>query len=262
MSFRASCPWIILVQRWKMTLVQGGIMKSSYLLHLDNSYTDSTFRRKVEYIKYNFGALIHNTKKDKDVCVLEIGPGRGEFVKYLNDNEIKNIDIVDNDKEVLNFVKEKFYVTNAFLSGNLTSINNDLRKYSVIILVQLLEHLPPKVYFSFIKTLYSKLKPNGSILIVVPNANNPLGLVERYGDLQHENSFTEQSLIDLVHGSGIDNYNVEIKAYSIPPTDILNVIRIMLQKVLHFFILAIMIINGGTYFKIMTPNIALIIRKT
>ena len=113
-----------------------------------------------------------------------------------------------------------------------------------------------------LKLLYKHLIKGGFLIIVVPNGNNPLGLIERYGDLQHTNCFTEQSLKDLVNISEIKNYKLEIRGYEIPPYDLLNIIRIFFQKTLHFILLLIMIINGGIYFKTMTPNIMLVIKKS
>jgi len=236
-------------------------MKNLYSARLESIYDSKTFKRKVDYIKYNFGPIVQKLKTKKKVSTLEIGPGKGEFISYLQNNGIKDIDIIDNDKSVLSSLNENYEISNIFHSNDIVSVNSKLRRYDLIILVQVLEHMSPKVYFSVVKTLYSKLNKNGYILIVVPNANNPLGLTERYGDLQHRNSFTEQSLNDLVIGSAINNYDDAIKGYLIPPYSLVNIIRIILQKMLHLFLLGLMIINGGTYFKIMNPNISLIINK-
>ena len=74
-------------------------------------------------------------------------------------------------------------------------------------------------------------------------------------------AFTSQSLKDLVMGSGIVNYNLEIRGYSIPPYSLINLIRILLQKILHLILLGLMVVNGGSFFKVMTPNLTLIIEK-
>lgn len=236
-------------------------MNNSYLSHLDSAYGDKTFKRKVDYIKFNFGREIKKIRFKKTPSVLEIGPGKGEFISYLNSCGIENIDIVDNDSEIINSINKNYKISNSFHSSDIIRVKKKLGKYDIIVLIQLLEHITPLSYFSFIKTIYSKLKKGGVIIVVVPNANNPLGLTERYGDLQHRNSFTEQSLKDLVMGSNIDNYDIEIKSYLIPPYSVVNILRIFLQKILHMTLLLTMIINGGTYFKTMTPNITLIIRK-
>lgn len=237
------------------------IMKDSYLSRLEGLANKESFQRKADYIRYNFGEIIRKLKQNKDISVLEVGPGRGELIKYLNNCGIDDIDILDADKTIINSLRKNFDIKNGYYSDNIISVRDKLRRYDLIVLIQVMEHLPPQIYFEVIEILYSKIKDNGYILIVVPNAGNPLGMVERYGDLQHRNAFTEQSLKDLLMGSVISNYDFYIKGYLIPPYNLVNVVRIILQKILHLFLLALMVVNGGTYFRIMNPNITLIIKK-
>jgi 2-polyprenyl-3-methyl-5-hydroxy-6-metoxy-1,4-benzoquinol methylase len=234
---------------------------NNYQKHLKEQYSDLTFKRKIDYFKYNFSSLI-NTIAKKSGSVLEIGPGMGECIAYLNNKNITNIDVVDNDRQILEKIKDDYKVNKSYLNSDLLLLTNKLGKYDLIILIQVLEHLPLANVPKIIRLLYSHLNKNGEVVVVVPNAGNPLGLVERYGDLQHQIAFTEQSLKDLINESGIANFKLSLEGYNIPPTNVVNIIRIMLQKILHLILLLIMIINGGTYFKIMTPNITLRVKKS
>lgn len=231
-----------------------------YIDHLQELSNPKTFKRKKDYIDYNLKSIFESIGY-KNINVLEIGPGLGEFESYLNDKKVLGIDIVDNDKSVIDFVSKKYKVKNKFLVNRISDLEKRLSNYDFIFLMQVLEHIPISEYEVFLKTLYKHLKPRGYLVIVVPNGNNPLGLIERYADLQHTNCFTQQSLKDLINLSGIKNFEMEIKGYGIPPYEPINIIRIFFQKILHFFLFLIMVINGGLFFKIMTPNIMLIIRK-
>jgi 2-polyprenyl-3-methyl-5-hydroxy-6-metoxy-1,4-benzoquinol methylase len=193
--------------------------------------------------------------------VLEIGPGMGECVSYLNGLGIENIDIVDNSKDVVEQINSKYRINKSFksLSECLKSVKKG--SYDLIVMIQVLEHIKVEKHGEIIKGLFSKLKKGGTVLIVVPNANNPLGLVERYGDLQHFISFTTQSLKDLIYNSEINNFEFDISGYNIPPNSIVNMLRVLLQKLLHLFILAILIVNGGVYFTPLTPNLTLHLKK-
>ncbi len=226
-----------------------------YLDHLTQLSDFQTLRRKKEYFQYNFSSYITN----KNNKILEIGPGLGEFVSFLNDKKIKNITIIDNDKVVLNFVAKKYTIMKKLLTNDLKSVK--LENYDLVLMMQVLEHIPVIKHGEIVKRLYKQLNRNGHLVIVVPNANNPLGITERYSDIQHRTSFTTQSLLDLVNISGINKKNIEIKGFEIPPTGVLNILRFLLQKILHIILLIIMIINGGTFFKVMTPNIILVIKK-
>jgi 2-polyprenyl-3-methyl-5-hydroxy-6-metoxy-1,4-benzoquinol methylase len=232
---------------------------SNYNNHLKNAYNNSTFTRKVNYIKYNFGEIISNLSNNNEV--LEVGPGMGEMVSYLNKLGIFNIDVVDNDQGILKLIENKFKIRNVYLASNILKISKKLKIYDFIVLIQVLEHLPLEKQPEILQTLYSHLKRGGDLIIVVPNANNPLGLAERYGDLQHTVSYTEQSLKDLIDRAGIKRCKLEISGFRIPPYDIVNLIRIVFQKLLHLLLLLVMIVNGGTFFKTMTPNICLKVKK-
>lgn len=232
----------------------------NYVRHLEEMSTAQTFKRKKNYIDFNLRKYLENIGY-KNTKFLEMGPGLGEFVSYLNDRGVSSIDIIDNDGNILEYVSKKYTIGKNFLSNNIISLDKKIGKYNFIFLMQVLEHIPKDQYVPCIQLLYKHLHRGGFLVIVVPNANNPLGLVERYGDLQHTGSFTEQSLRDLVNISDIEDEKIEIRGYEIPPYDPLNLLRIFLQKVLHLILLLIMIINGGIFFKTMTPNIMLVIRK-
>lgn len=233
---------------------------SNYIKHLEQLSSSGTFKRKKDYIEHNLKKYIPD-KPNRQIKIMEIGPGLGELESFLNDRGITNIDLIDNDKNVLDYVSKKYKVRKVYFSENLNKIGNRIGNYDLIVLIQVLEHLPINILKQTIKMLFNRLSKNGKLVIVVPNANNPLGLTERYADLQHTISFTEQSLYDLVNLSGIRNYEVFIKGYEIPIRGIVNLIRVLLQKILHKIMLGVMIVNGGIFFKTMTPNIMMVIKK-
>lgn len=233
---------------------------SQYKKHLQDLYSNATFRRKVEYIDYNFGQWLKLAVKSGQ-SVLEIGPGMGELVGYLNNLGCRQIDVVDNDKHILDEIGKNFKTRRRFLNGNITVLDNKLTNFRTIVGIQVLEHMSVDLLPKVIAILYKHLDRGGEMVFVVPNAGNPLGLVERYGDWQHTTAFTEQSLKDLVTVSGIKNYEVCLSGYQIPPSGLINIVRIVVQKILHLFLLGLMIANGGTFFKILSPNIVLKIKK-
>lgn len=234
---------------------------NDYVKHLKELSTSQTLRRKKDYIDYNLKNCF-KTIGFENIKVLEVGPGLGEFESYLNDKGVFDIDIVDNDRSILEYVSKKYKIRKIYLTKDISLIDKKLGKYNFIFLMQVLEHLPVDKYATTLRLLYQHLEKGGFLVIVVPNANNPLGMIERYGDLQHTGSFTEQSLKDLINLSRIEDYSMEIKGYEIPPYDPINILRVILQKILHLILLLMMIINGGLFFKTMTPNISLIIKKT
>jgi 2-polyprenyl-3-methyl-5-hydroxy-6-metoxy-1,4-benzoquinol methylase len=228
----------------------------SYLKHLEQLSSPATFMSKKNYFAWNILPFLETQNPN----ILEIGPGLGEFISFLNDRKIVNIDIADNDKGVLGYIKRKFKIRKSFYVKDL-SRNKNLKNYDLIMMMQVLEHIPVSKHKAVLKLLFNALKRRGILLIIVPNANNPLGIVERYSDIQHTTSFTSQSLIDLVHNSGIKGYEMSIKGFEIPGYNVVNIMRKIFQKILHLLILGIMMVNGGLFFNILTPNIMLVIRR-
>jgi SAM-dependent methyltransferase len=229
---------------------------SSYLSYLESLYDKKTFDRKLEYIKHNFSSYVKRGQ-----TVLEIGPGIGEFIKYLNNQGNYDIDIVDIDKETIDYVKKRYKIKEAYLIRNFKQVEKRLRKYDLIYMSQVLEHIQKKDHEYYIKTLFKHLNKNGNILITVPNGGNPFNIVERYWDITHELVFTENAFLQLIRFCDLKNYELLIQGYRIPPYTPLNLIRIILQKILHLAIKTILMINGGVYSNLLYPNISLIIKK-
>lgn len=229
---------------------------ASYLTHLKQMSSSKTFQRKVDYLNFNLGKYL-----SRNSAILEVGPGLGEFEYYLNQKQIYDIDILDNDKNIIKLISENYKIKKSILIKSSELPVKKLRTYDLILALQVLEHIPVKSYSDFVKILFSKLKKKGTLIIIVPNANNPLGLTERYADLQHTSSFTTQSLNDLVNAADLKNYQLDVKGYQIPPVDLINIVRIFFQKILHTLLIILMAVNGGVYYKVMTPNIMMVLKK-
>jgi SAM-dependent methyltransferase len=219
----------------------------------------SAFARRVGYLKYNFRQYLDEVSTSSKV--LEIGPGTGELLQILKDKGVLAVDIIDNDPAILNYCKKKFKIRSTILSTSLDLSKSLKSKYDLIVLTQVFEHIPKSSYLNWIKNLYSSLNPGGNIIITVPNGANPLSGTERYGDLQHENIFTIFSFRELMTFADLKNSSYKIQGFEIPPNSPVNVIRIILQKILHIFFILIMMMNGAIYQTLMTPSITLIISK-
>lgn len=233
---------------------------SNYYKYLQNISSPKTFARKVDYLKYNFGKIL-KIENQKNIKILEIGPGLGECLHYLNSLNCTNIDIIDNDQSILDNLEKNYKVANSFLAEDISKIKEKLSQYDFIILTQVLEHIPYSQYQVFLNTLYNHLKPKGQIIITVPNLGNPFSIYERYDDITHQTGLTENSLKALVHNCKLKKTIVTIQPFKIPPYNSINFIRIILQKIIHLIIKSFAIMNGGVYAQILTPNITLVIQK-
>ena len=225
---------------------------------LNPNFSKKTFSRKYGYVKYNFGSFLRK-KRRSDIKILEIGPGRGEAIKYFNDLGILNADVIDNDAEVLKHIESNFKIGKCILGVNLLAIEEKLNRYDFILATHILEHIPISEQKEFLQILFSHLNQDGIILITVPNMANPFTLFERYGDITHVTGFTDLSLKQLVKYAEISTHQIEIRKFRIPPDNLTNVIRILIQSFFHAILLLMYMMNGGSYSKNLTPGITLAI---
>jgi len=231
---------------------------ADYVEYLDRISAPKTFNRKCQWLRYNFGSLFNGNQK-----ILEIGPGLGEFISFASEKGEPIIDVIDRDQGVLDRVKSRFKIRNAWRCSaeEIAELAGQLDRYDRVFLLQVMEHIETKCLPEFLRVLYQSLAPGGLIVITVPNGGNPLGIVERYSDITHHNLFSENSLKQLVEMSDLKGATCRVKGYSIPPVSAIDIVRKVAQKMLHLFLKAAMAINGGVFFSIYDPNITLVIEK-
>ncbi len=231
----------------------------NYAQYLESMSGRRTWKRKIDYIRYNFGRFLQELQSGSQV--LEIGPGRGELVSHLNGRGVEDIDIMDNDQCILDTVSSRYRVAGRLWAENLADIEGQLRQYDMVFAIQVLEHIPVSEYRSFLEVIDRHLKKGGRMVFVIPNGANPLSISERYFDLQHQTAFTENSLCSLPNHCGLAGYEARVEGFRIPPYTPINWLRIVVQKALHLCLFGLMLANGGTYQRILTPNLTLILTK-
>jgi 2-polyprenyl-3-methyl-5-hydroxy-6-metoxy-1,4-benzoquinol methylase len=231
---------------------------TDYLDYLETISSTRTFKQKLRRAESNFGKYLRPGQ-----TALEVGPGRGEFLTLLARRGITDVDVIEQDATVGRHIAEHFKVRRnwSLAVEDLNTIADQLRDYDLIMLLQVMEHVRQEKLPEVLRLLHARLKPGGHLIIVVPNGGNPLGIVERYADLTHRTVFTENSLRQLVAAADIKDGDIEIRGYRIPPVPPVNLLRIVIQKCLHALLLAMLIANGGNYYRTLDPNICLILTR-
>jgi SAM-dependent methyltransferase len=74
--------------------------------------------------------------------------------------------------------------------------------FSVVILRDVLEHVPVDDQIPLLRAIFHSLVPGGRAIIQVPNANAILAARWRYNDTTHHSSFTEHSLYFVLRNAG------------------------------------------------------------
>ena len=132
-----------------------------YISHTDGKR--SVFEKAYHFIKNialkNKLSLINDLQKSKG-NLLDIGAGTGDFLLVAKENDWKTIGFEPSEKA--RTIAQKKGVE---LKSNLSDFENN--SFDVITMWHVLEHVPDLE--NQIKELKRLLKPNGSILIAVPN---------------------------------------------------------------------------------------------
>ena len=110
--------------------------------------------------------------------VLEIGYGNGNFLGWCKQKKI-NIFGVETDIDLLSRAKKNRFL----VFHSIERIKSN--KFDLIVLFDVLEHIPQNKIINFMKQLNNLLKMNGHIVIRVPNGSSPFGLANQHGDITH-----------------------------------------------------------------------------
>ena len=143
--------------------------------------------------------------KNKDI--LDIGCGWGGFLR--NVKNYKSLSGVELRKECINYIKNNIKKIN--ISDNINSFD---RKFDIITMFHVLEHIPYQI--DTLKVLKSKLKNKGKIIIEVPHAEDFLILQEELKEFKNFTFWSEhlilhtyKSLKSILLKSGFKNINIQ-----------------------------------------------------
>ena len=94
-------------------------------------------------------------------------------------------------------------VQQADIDTYLTTYNQST---DIVLLMDVVEHLSLQETFGLLDRIYALLKPGGKLLLHIPNAEGLFGMRVRYGDLTHEQCFTPNSVRQLLHTVGFQQF--------------------------------------------------------
>ena len=154
---------------------------------------------------YRRAGQFEKNLKNKDV--LDFGCGWGGFLR--NVKNYKSLSGVELRKECINYIKNNIKKIN--ISDNINSFD---RKFDIITMFHVLEHIPYQI--DTLKVLKSKLKNKGKIIIEVPHAEDFLILQEELKEFKNFSFWSEhlilhtyKSLKSILLKSGFKNINIQ-----------------------------------------------------
>lgn len=196
--------------------------------------------------------------EQKDAPILDIGCGTGHFLYYLKKNGYSNflgIDISESQAEFCrNNINPNVATADAFefLTGRTNT-------YSVISANDVIEHISKEKIISFLKIIHQALKPDGILLLKLPNMSNPFSLDSRYRDFTHECGFTEESIYQVLYIAGFRN--ISICPSQVPGKSIKSYLSRVLTFLIHSILKKLFWHQGISAPKILSCRLIVIAKK-
>lgn len=233
-------------------------MKNDYF----ESYIETQLGEK--QLEFKFKRIVYNYRRFFPIAtgskVLDIGIGCGEMLSAFKQMGYKNYQGIDISPSTISFC-QRLGLNCTLISSTEDFLNNHGNHFDLITLCDVLEHIDKPKLIEFVRPLHHAIKPNGTIIIQVPNAQSPEPALHRYNDMTHETSFTENSLRQLLTVAGFKNikfYPYEIIiGISIQDT-IRKIIREGYLKTVHLR----RILTGDIHPKILSPIFFAVAKKT
>lgn len=142
------------------------------------------FKKKhIKQYEHEFELLTH---ADPSMRVLEIGCGKGQFLKFLDHKNYRRTVGIDFDKQLAPLL-DQISSAEIFFDNVLQLINSGqlTGPFDRIVMFDVAEHIEFDELVTLLKTLQNLLSDNGNILMRVPNVTSPWGLDIFFSSFDH-----------------------------------------------------------------------------
>jgi SAM-dependent methyltransferase len=189
--------------------------------------------------------------KDCGARCLDLGCGCGETLYMLERQGLCNTAGVD-------LCADEIEQARAFAHGDLycTDVLTFLDKtksasIDFITALNFLEHLSKDVMLKTVKEIARVLRPGGSLVALVPNAQSPLGMLTRHWDITHEWAFVPNNFEQLAPLAGFSS-KVEFRECGPEPHGLKSGLRYLAWQMIRALIATYLLIEvantkGGIY---------------
>lgn len=176
------------------------LFKNYHSYYKDGNTAD--LKKREAYLDDDYGKLLPS---DKNAVIIDVGCGMGHFLWYLQNKGYHNIKGIDICDEQLEWCKNNVCKNVEKVDDLLTFFLHSGAAFDLIIMNDLIEHLPKGEMVDILTGARKSLKPGGTLVCRLPNMSNIFGIYLLYNDFTHETGFTENSLRQLLHLSGFND---------------------------------------------------------
>lgn len=146
--------------------------------------------------------------RDPQARILDLGPGRGEFLHLLRQLGYQQSLGIDISPEVVEHCNALMPQSAQLVTDTNLYLRTLNRSVDAICASHMLEHIPKHELIPLLEAIRQALKPHGKLIIEVPNGDAPLANITRYGDFTHEIAYTERSLRQVLTIAGFQSIAV------------------------------------------------------
>jgi 2-polyprenyl-3-methyl-5-hydroxy-6-metoxy-1,4-benzoquinol methylase len=172
----------------------------SYFKDFANDLTPEQFDIHASRYAHNCDRFLRDLPRDSRI--LDVGCGVGQFLYYCQKAGFRNLEGIDMNEGQLQCARQMLPDAHLQLAMTTDYLPSRPKSYDVIVMNDVIEHIPRQVLNTVLVEIRDALKPGGFFLIKTPNMANPLCLNVRYKDFTHEAGFTETSLKQVLGEAG------------------------------------------------------------
>lgn len=178
-----------------------------YTIQYSSFHQDSPEHRtsQIEIAKTQ---LSKNLPASLNSSVLDIGCGWGFALSALLElgyADVQGIDIDEGQVEVC----RKYGLRASQASDAVTFLDRCGETFDVVLLIDVLEHVPKEKQVPLLRAIYHRLRVGGRLIVSVPNASHPLASHWFHNDFTHCCSYTERSLRFVLRNGWFERISLE-----------------------------------------------------
>lgn len=172
-----------------------------------DTYVETTFEGngqaefKFKQFECNYRSYFPHNRSNK---MLDIGIGRGEMLTCMSQWGYEDHLGIDISPSTVKFCTS-IGLNCIHVAETVEWLKGGKNVFSVITLIDVLEHIEKEKTLTFLKAVKSSLKKGGIVIIQVPNLQAPDGQLHRYNDFTHEVGYIEHSLRQVLLAAGFED---------------------------------------------------------
>lgn len=221
-----------------------------------HSISDGEFdlQSELQYAEHVFKHYYQpHIKRDSSAKIFEVGCGFGKILSAAKSVGYSNVEGVDISQDQVAFAKERLGLKVEKFDA-IERLRGASAEFDCIMIIDVLEHCELEYSRTLLKVARTALKPNGVILVQVPNGLSPLAPTF-IGDVTHLRAFSPQSLGQLFRLSGLRHFSCHAM-YPIIHGPV-SAIRYGIWRfiITPLILIYMLVTSGGKMGGIFTPNI-------